>query len=57
MTAITNDDTPTARTANPPADAGGETAASRLQTPPPPRAGARRLLPLPTQDPAPGRAR
>lgn len=36
MTAITNDDTPTARTANPPADAGGETAASRLQTPPPP---------------------
>ncbi|CCD00825.1 MFS transporter [Azospirillum baldaniorum] len=36
MTAITNDDTPTASTANPPADAGGETAASRLQTPPPP---------------------
>ncbi|NUB15293.1 MFS transporter, partial [Azospirillum brasilense] len=32
MTAITNDDTPTARNANPPADAGGETAASRAQT-------------------------
>ena len=34
MTAITNDDTPSARNATPPADAGGEAAASRLRTPP-----------------------